>query len=232
MARILVVDDEANLRHTLGYALRQEGYEVVDAEDGQSGIDAVARARPDLVILDVMLPRVDGLEVARRIRRDSEVPIILLTARDSELDKVVGLEIGADDHLSKPFSVRELIARVRALLRRSARREPAPPAEGVYEADGLVVDTGRRRVTRDGVEVALKPREFDLLAFLAAHPGHVFTRERILEGAWRSDVSRDLRSVDTQVKGLRAKLADDPARPRWIETVRGVGYRVREPRTS
>lgn len=229
MSRVLVVDDEANLRHTLGFALRQEGYEVVTAEDGEQGLEAVARAVPDLVILDVMLPKIDGFEVARRIRRDSDIPILVLTARDTELDKVVGLEIGADDYLAKPFSMRELIARVRALLRRAARRQPtAPAAEGVLEVGGLVVDTLRHRVSLDGAALELKPKEFDLLAFFVAHPGQAFSRSKLLESVWGFDFAGDERTVDTHVKGLRAQLRDDVARPRWIETVRGVGYRFRE----
>jgi DNA-binding response OmpR family regulator len=231
MTRILIVDDEANLRHTLGYALRQEGYEVVTAEDGERGLEAVAQSRPELVILDVMLPKVDGFEVARRIRRDSDVPLLMLTARDTELDKVVGLELGADDYLAKPFSMREVIARVRALLRRAARRPTVDPkAEGILETDGLAVDIARHRVLLDGREVALKPKEFDLLAFFVAHPGQAFDRSKILEAVWRFDFSGDERTVDTHVKGLRAQLGDDVAKPRWIETVRGVGYRFREAR--
>jgi len=225
--RLLVIDDEANLRHTLGYALRQEGYEVLTADDGESGIAAFRASKPDLVILDVMLPRVDGLEVCRRLRKETDVPIIMLTARDSELDKIVGLEVGADDYLAKPFSVRELVARVRAALRRAARA-PEPPAAEALELNGLRVDVPRRRVTADGVEVPLKPKEFDLLAFLVEHPGRVFAREQILAKVWGFDYAGDSRTVDTHVKTLREKLGDRAERPRWIETVRGVGYRLRE----
>ncbi len=229
MPRILVVDDHADLRHTLGYTLRQEGYEVVTADDGEQALDAVPRSHPDLVILDVMLPKIDGFEVARRIRRDGDVPILMLTARDSELDKVVGLEIGSDDYLTKPFLMRELIARVRALLRRSGRRQAAAPAtEGVFEVGGLVVDTIRHRAHLDGREIGLKPKEFELLAFLVAHPGQAFSRSKILESVWGFDFGGDERTVDTHVKSLRAQLRDDVAKPRWIETVRGVGYRFRE----
>ena len=228
MKRLLVIDDEANLRHTLGYALRQEGYEVLTADDGESGLAAFRRVKPDLVVLDVMLPRLDGLEVCRRLRKESEVPIIMLTARDSELDKIVGLEVGADDYLAKPFSVRELVARVRAALRRAART-PVPEDESAYELEGLRVDVPRRRVTRDGTEVALKPKEFDLLAFLIARPGQVFARDQILARVWGFDYAGDSRTVDTHVKTLREKLGDHADRPRWVETVRGVGYRFREP---
>jgi DNA-binding response OmpR family regulator len=229
VARILVVDDQADLRHTLGYALRQEGYEVATADDGEQALESIDRVRPDLVILDVMLPRLDGFEVARRIRRESEVPILMLTARGTELDKVVGLEIGADDYIAKPFSMRELIARVRALLRRSARQHaPAPSEGGTFEIGGLVVDTVRHRVSLEGSEIDLKPKEFDLLAFFVSHPGQAFSRSKLLESVWGFDFAGDERTVDTHVKGLRARLRDIAARPRWIETVRGVGYRFRE----
>lgn len=227
MTRLLVIDDEANLRHTLGYALRQEGYEVLTAEDGESGIAAFRSAAPDLVILDVMLPRLDGLEVCRRLRKESDVPIIMLTARDSELDKIVGLELGADDYLAKPFSVRELVARVRAALRRAVR-VPTVPAEGMREVEGLRVDRSRRRVEKDGLEVALKPKEFDLLAFLIERPGQVFARAQILAAVWGLDYAGDTRTVDTHVKTLREKLGDSAERPRWLETIRGVGYRLRD----
>jgi len=227
MARVLVVDDEANLRHTLGFALRQEGYEVLSAEDGERGLASASRDTPDLVILDLMLPRIDGLEVARRIRRTSDVPILMLTARGTEMDKVVGLEVGADDYLAKPFSMRELVARVRALLRRPRRAAAAP--EGVLEAEGLVLDRARHRVTQDGVERALTPREFALLAFLMSSPGQVFTRDQLLDAVWGVDRAGGVRTVDTHVKAVRARLGDDPLHPRYLETVRGVGYRFREP---
>ena len=185
MARLVLVDDDANLRHTLGYALRQEGFEVFAAEDGERGLEAFRQNRPDIVLLDVMLPTLDGFEVCRRIRRESEVPILMLTARDTELDKVVGLELGADDYLAKPFSTRELVARVRALLRRT-RQTPAPVGERL-EAAGLLLDAGRHRVTLEGQEIALKPKEFDLLAFFMAHPGQVFGREQLLASVWGYD---------------------------------------------
>ncbi len=227
MSRVLVIDDAADLRHTLGYALRQEGYEVLTAEDGEQGLETFRRAGADLVILDVMLPRLDGYEVCRRLRRDSDVPVLMLTARDTELDKVVGLEIGADDYLAKPFSMRELIARVRAMLRR-ARRKPAETREGLLEAAGLALDTRRRRVVRDGQEVTLTSKEFDLLAFLMSHPGQVFPRDQILARVWGLDYAGDSRTVDTHVKGVRERLGDRAEQPRWLETVRGVGYRFRE----
>ena len=227
MTRVLLVDDEANLRHALTYALRQEGYEVVAAADGEEGIRLFRDARPDAVILDVMLPGIDGYEVCRRIRRESDVPVLMLTARDQEIDRIVALEIGADDHIGKPFSTRELVARIRALLRRAAR--PAVQSEpGVLEATGLRVDPARRRVERDGAEVALKPREFDLLVHLMANRGVVLSRDRIMGAVW-GEQGTDSRTVDTHVKRLRLALGEAAASPRWIETVRGVGYRFREP---
>jgi DNA-binding response OmpR family regulator len=226
MTRILVVDDETNLRHTVGYALRREGYEVASAEDGEKALELFRSTKPNLVVLDVMLPRMDGLAVCRAIRRESDVPVIMLTARDTELDTVVGLEVGADDYLTKPFSMVELVARIRAMLRRAAPRHGTAPER--VEHGGLTIDVGRRRVTLDGGDIELKPREFDLLAHLAGSPGRVFTREQLLASVWGLDYAGDPRTVDTHVKTLRERLGDEVERPRWIETVRGVGYRFRE----
>ncbi len=231
MTRLLIVDDDVNLRHTLGYAFRQEGFEVITADDGDQAIVSFRTSHPDLVILDVMLPGRDGFEVARALRRESDVPVIMLTARDSELDKVVGLEIGADDYLAKPFSTRELIARVRAMLRRTRRSEPAR-GDTRLEMEELVLDGGRHRVTLAEKEIELKPKEFDLLAFFMGHAGQVFGREQLLASVWGYDFAGDSRTVDTHVKTLREKLGDSAERPRWIETVRGVGYRFREPPTA
>ena len=228
MTRLLIVDDDTNLRHTLQYAFGQEGFEVVTVADGAQALAAFAQSRPDLVVLDVMLPGIDGFEVCRRLRRESDVPVIMLTARDTELDKVVGLEIGADDYLAKPFSTRELVARVRAMLRRARRVEPTSAGQRVT-IDDLVLDPSRHRVTLGNGEIELKPKEFDLLAFLMAHPGQVFGREQLLASVWGYDFAGDSRTVDTHVKTLREKLADSAEHPRWIETVRGVGYRMREP---
>jgi DNA-binding response OmpR family regulator len=227
MTRLLIVDDDVNLRHTLGYAFRQEGFEVVTADDGDQALMSFRQSRPDLVILDVMLPGRDGFEVARALRRESDVPVIMLTARDSELDKVVGLEIGADDYLSKPFSTRELIARVRAMLRRARRAEPAQ-ADAREEIEGLLLDGAKHRVSLDGREIDMKPKEFDLLAFFMGHTGQVFGREQLLASVWGYDFAGDSRTVDTHVKTLREKLGDSAEHPRWVETVRGVGYRFRE----
>jgi len=227
VSRILVIDDEPNLRHTLAYALAQEGYAVVSAGDGEEGLTLFGSAAPDLVILDIMLPKIDGFEVCRRIRKSSRVPVLMLTARDTELDKVVGLEIGADDYLVKPFSMRELIARVRAMLRRSAQ-EPDLAVPAAIEGAGLRIDIAKHRVTRDGQDVALRPKEFDLLVALARSPGQVFSREQLLNAVWGLDHAGDSRTVDTHIKNLREQLGDDADAPRWIETLRGVGYRFKE----
>jgi DNA-binding response OmpR family regulator len=227
VTRLLLVDDEANLRHTLGYALRQEGYEVLSAEDGEKALAVFRSSRPDVVILDVMLPGIDGIEVCRRIRRESDVPILMLTARDTEVDRIVGLEIGADDHLGKPFSTRELIARIRALVRRS-RRAAEPASLAVMRFGSLQVDAPRRRALRDGVEMKLTAKEFDLLVLLMSNPGIVMTRDRIIASVWGQEYGGETRTVDTHVKTLREALGETADRPRWIETVRGVGYRFRE----
>jgi DNA-binding response OmpR family regulator len=226
----LIVDDESNLRHTVGYNLRREGYDVLEAADGEAALAAAGARSLDLVVLDLMLPGIDGLEVCRRLRERGPVPILILTARGDEIDRVVGLELGADDYLAKPFSMRELLARVKAILRRAelSRSAPPPPAPTRLVLDGLTVDLGRRRAAVDEEPVTLKPREFDLLAFLARHPGQVFTRAQLLEHVWGYDYVGDSRTVDVHVRSLRTKLGDRADAPRWIETVWGVGYRFRE----
>jgi DNA-binding response OmpR family regulator len=222
------VDDEPDVANLVGMGIvyQRPEYEIVESHSGTDALERAARERFDLVILDLMLPRMDGLAVCRAIRRESDVPVIMLTARDTELDTVVGLEVGADDYLTKPFSMVELIARIRAMLRRAAPRHGAPPER--VELRGLAIDVARRRVTVEGTEVDLKPREFDLLAHLAGSPGRVFTREQLLASVWGLDYAGDPRTVDTHVKTLRERLSDEAERPRWIETVRGVGYRFRE----
>jgi DNA-binding response OmpR family regulator len=228
MATILLVDDEPTLVATLDYNLRRDGHEVIIARDGQAALDQAERARLDLVVLDLMLPKVDGFEVCRALRRGSTVPILMLTARDSEVDKVVGLEIGADDYMTKPFSMRELLARVKAMLRRNAMRpEESPPrGKGVIRLPGVEVDLAARQVRREGKPVHLKPRAFELLAFLAQNRGRVFSRDQLLEHVWGYDFSGDTRTVDVHVRWLREKIEADPSAPRVLETVRGVGYRL------
>jgi DNA-binding response OmpR family regulator len=230
MARtILVVDDETTLRETLVDALEAEGFRVVAAADGREALARFRADRPDLVLLDLMLPELSGIEVCRIIRAESGVPIVMLTARDSELDKVVGLELGADDYVTKPFSLRELSARIRALFRRSeqAVAVEAPPA--VVDLGRVQVDLGGHRLLRDGAELPIKPKAFELLAFLLRHPGQVFTRDQLLERVWGYDYAGETRTVDVHVHWLRGLLEDDPSAPRFIHTVRGVGYVLRRP---
>lgn len=221
---VLVVEDEPALVASLAYNFRKNGYHVVTAKDGVEGLQAARRARPDVVVLDLMLPRMDGMEVCRRLRADSDVPIIMLTAKGEEFDRVMGLELGADDYLAKPFSMRELMARVRALLRRSAPRATARE-DALIQAGDIAIDPRGRTVRRAGAEVALKPKEFDLLLFLARNAGKVFTREQMLERVWGYQFFGGSRTVDVHVRWLREKLEDDPAHPQHLLTVRGVGYK-------
>jgi DNA-binding response OmpR family regulator len=216
------------LLHSVAYSLRKEGYEVITAADGEEALAKARRESWDALVLDIMLPKIDGFEVCRRLRAESTIPILMLTAKDSEIDRVVGLEIGADDYLTKPFSMRELVARVRAMLRRATMTPAQSQTPDVFRLDDLEVDLQRRRVICQGREVALKPKEFDLLAFLMARPGRVFTRDDLLERVWGYNYPGITRTVDAHVRSLREKLGDDADAPRWVETVRGVGYRFRE----
>jgi two-component system OmpR family response regulator len=228
MSRILVVDDEPTLVETIRYNLKREGHEVVTATDGLLAIEAARREQPDLVILDLMLPKLDGFEVCRAIRRSQNVPILMLSAKDEEVDKVVGLELGADDYVTKPFSMRELLARVRAMLRRGQMlREEALNAQDApsYRSGDLEVDVRQHRVFLRGSEVSLKPKEFDLLAFLVRNAGQAFTRDTLLQHVWGYDYVGDTRTVDVHIRGLREKVEVDPSEPTRLETVRGVGYR-------
>ncbi len=221
---VLVVEDEPTLASTLSYNLRKNGFNVVSEADGLAGLQAARRDTPDVIVLDLMLPKMDGLEVCRRIRAESNVPILMLTAKSEEMDKVVGLEIGADDYLTKPFSMRELMARVKALLRRAAARAEDDGAAKIV-AGQLELDARGRVVLRAGQEVLLKPKEFDLLFFLAKHAGQVFTRVQVLEQVWGYDFFGGSRTVDVHIRWLREKLEDNPGRPTHILTVRGVGYK-------
>ncbi len=227
-ATILLVDDEESLQKLLTFPLEREGFRVIPAHDGEEALDRFARERVDLVVLDVMLPKLDGLEVCRRLRATSSVPILMLTARDDELDKVLGLELGADDYMTKPFSVREFRSRVRALLRRASAPRHEPGADEVIEADGLRIDSARRRVLLRGDEVTLTYVEFEILRAMAERPGRVFTRQALLERLWGDSDYRDPRTIDVHVRHLREKLEADPRRPEYIFTVRGVGYRFRD----
>lgn len=241
-AVILIVDDEKTLRDTLQYNLRREGYQVLTAADGPQGLRLAFDERPDLVILDVMLPGMNGLEVCRAIRKQLTVPILMLSAREEEIDKVLGLELGADDYLTKPFGLRELLARVHAMLRRveivqsetvsagakngMAELSVSQNAASTLVAGNITIYTASRTVTRDGETVEMKPKEFDLLAFLAAHPTQVFSREILLDRVWGYDFVGGTRTVDVHVRWLRLKLERDPANPLIIQTVYGVGYKL------
>jgi DNA-binding response OmpR family regulator len=249
-ATILVVDDEPTLRDTVAYTLRKEGYRVELAGTGHEALQSARRHPVDAVVLDIMLPGMDGLQVCRTLRSESTVPILLLSAKGEEIDRVVGLEVGADDYLTKPFAMRELLARIRAMLRRVEMMTPsstqsthAPVAaenlpavgerggsdtaiEGPVVLGDLVVDRARRRATLDGSELKLRPKEFDLLHYLAGHPGIVHTREHLLRRVWGYDFPVDTRTVDVHVRWLRQKIERDPSDPKRLQTVRGVGYRL------
>jgi DNA-binding response OmpR family regulator len=232
VARVLVVEDEAGLRSSIVYNLRRGGYQVVAAENGEQALEAWTTEPSDLVLLDLMLPKVDGLEVCRRLRQLTSVPIVMLTARVDEVDRVVGLEVGADDYVTKPFSMRELMARVKAMLRRrelleQELRQTTLGSEPLARGD-LAIEPSRRRITRGGKEIALKPKEFDLLLFLARHPGQVLSADQLIEQVWGYDSLGDVSTVRVHIRTLREKIEDDPSRPRLIETVRGVGYRLAE----
>ncbi|MDP6821905.1 MAG: response regulator transcription factor [Dehalococcoidia bacterium] len=227
--KIVVIEDDPTLREALRYNLVSEGYEVETAEDGIKGLEIARDTDPDLVVLDLMLPGISGLDVCRSLRQGgSVVPILMLTARDTELDRVVGLEVGADDYITKPFSMRELLARVASTLRRiEMDRSAGAHQEGleVLEFDGLTIDVSKRRVIVDGEQVELRHREFDLLAYLASHPGRPFTRDALLSDVWGYDYLGDSRTVDVHIRWLRMKIEKEPSHPTRLVTSRGVGYR-------
>ena len=226
-ATILLVDDEEAVQKLLTYPLEQEGFRVLHARDGEEALQRFEAEQVDLVVLDLMLPKLDGLEVCRRLRAKSAVPIIMLTARDDELDKVVGLELGADDYITKPFSIREFRSRVRALLRRVSLTATEDGRDRIL-VDGLLLDLAKRTVELDGRRVDLTYVEFELLRTLAAQPGRVFSRRMLLEALWKSADYRDPRTIDVHVRHLREKLEAEPREPEYILTVRGVGYRFRD----
>ena len=225
---VLLVDDEESIQKLLTYPLEREGFRVVQARDGEEALVRFGQQPVDLVVLDVMLPKLDGLEVCKRLRSQSAVPIIMLTARDDELDKVLGLELGADDYITKPFSIREFRSRVRALLRRASLQRDELRGDEQIEADGLVIDLAKRTVEVGDAPVALTYVEFELLSVLAAHPGRVYTRRALLESLWGDAEYRDPRTIDVHVRHLREKLEPDSRNPELILTVRGVGYRFRD----
>lgn len=224
--KVLVVDDEENIVELVELYLTRDGFTVISASDGSKALELFKSEKPDLVVLDIMLPGVDGLEVLKEVRRTSEVPVVMLTAKESEVDKIVGLELGADDYLTKPFSPRELSARVKAVLRRAKPKDDKD--EEVVKRHGLLIDKSRMRVEAEGVgEVALTAKEFDLLYILAVNPGIVFRRDRLLEKVWGYEYAGDTRTVDVYIRHLREKLQDNAEAPKYIETVRGVGYRFK-----
>jgi len=226
---ILLVDDEDSVQKLLTYPLERDGFRVVQARDGEQALRLFEDQRIDLVVLDLMLPKVDGLEVCKRLRAGSDVPIIMLTARGEELDKVLGLELGADDYITKPFSIREFRSRVRALLRRASLARASGPREGeVIEVGQLRIDPARRTVELAGEPVQLTYVEFELLRALAAEPARVFTREMLLRALWGDSAYREPRTIDVHIRHLREKLERDASEPEYILTVRGVGYRFRD----
>ncbi|BDG61821.1 response regulator transcription factor [Caldinitratiruptor microaerophilus] len=221
--RILVVEDERPIADILRFNLEREGYEVEVATGGPEALDKARRLAPDLIILDIMLPGMDGFQVCREVRSFSSVPILMLTAKEAEIDKVVGLELGADDYVTKPFSPRELLARVRAVLRRT-QPQAGGQQPAVIRGGDLTIDLQSYEVWRGDKRIELSPREFDLLRFLATHPGQVFTREALLRQVWGYDYFGDVRTVDVTVRRLREKIEPNPAQPAYIRTRRGVGY--------
>ena len=229
--KILIVDDELTIRETLAYNLENAGYEVITAGDGPTALETARTQSPDLVILDIMLPGMDGFEVCRILRKEMTTPVLMLTARDDEIDRVVGLEVGADDYLTKPFSMRELLARVKAMLRRvrlireEIDSEGNHPAKKIISFDDLVINLDRHEISLQGEPLALKPKEYELLVFLAQHRGNVLSRENILETVWGWEYIGDSRTVDVHIRWLREKVETDPASPTRIITIRGVGYR-------
>ena len=229
---ILIVEDELALRETLSYNLKKDGFTVEAVGDGRSALESARKLKPDLILLDIMLPELDGFEVARILRKEMSTPILMLTARDDEIDRVVGLEVGADDYLTKPFSMRELMARVKAQLRRSrlfreelSKAEPAQKQQEKLKFGNLVVNLTRREVTLNGDPIQLKPQEYELLLFFAEHKGQMLSREFILERVWGWDFIGDSRTVDVHVRWLRQKIEEDASEPKRIVTVRGGGYR-------
>jgi len=225
MSRILVVEDEETLAEAISFLLSKEGFEVEMAEDGPAAIAAFEKNGADLILLDLMLPGLSGTEVCRQIRAKSSVPIIMLTAKDSEIDKVVGLEIGADDYVTKPYSSRELIARIRAVLRRGETGDAAN-ADGVLSVGPIRLDSDRHVISVNGEQVALPLKEFELLEFLMRNSGRVLTRMQLIDRVWGSDYVGDTKTLDVHIKRLRAKIEKDPANPELIQTVRGMGYKL------
>ena len=227
MSKILITEDDRNLQATIKYNLVQEGYEVSVAADGAEALEIARREKPDLIILDIMLPKIDGFEVCRILRKEMNVPIIMLTARSGETDKIAGLDTGADDYMTKPFSTRELLARVRAMLRRekiagAGDWEDKP----IITLGKITIDLNRHRITLNGTPLELTAKEYDLLSFLTQNKGYVFSREQLLEKVWGYDFAGDTRTVDVHIRWLRQKIEIDPSNPKYLITVRGTGYKM------
>jgi two-component system OmpR family response regulator len=227
MSKILVVEDDPNLLETIKYNLLKEGYEVVVTADGAEALNAARQQKPDLIILDIMLPKIDGYEVCRILRKEMNIPIIMLTARTDETDRIIGLDIGADDFMTKPFSIRELLARIRALLRRAKITEPGSTEDlRILKLDDISIDLNRHLVVVREQPLELTAKEYDLLVFLVKNKSYVFSREQLLEKVWGYDFAGDTRTIDVHVRWLRQKIEIDPANPRHLLTMRGTGYKI------
>lgn len=226
MTKILIVEDESSFSEALAFLLGKEGFEVSVADNGRSAIEEFNKNGADLILLDLMIPEISGIEVCRTIRTTSQVPIIMLTAKDSEIDKVVGLELGADDYVTKPYSSRELIARIKAVLRRGSSDETSESEHGVHAVAGIKLDTGKHLVTIEGQNVSLPLKEFELLEFLMRNAGRVLTRSQLIDRVWGGDYYGDTKTLDVHIKRLRSKIEKDPANPVLIQTIRGLGYKL------
>ena len=226
MTKILIVEDELSFSEALAFLLGKEGFEVTVAEDGQQAVDKFNKEGADLILLDLMIPIISGIEVCRTIRTTSQVPIIMLTAKDAEIDKVVGLELGADDYVTKPYSSRELIARIKAVLRRGSNDDSLDGENGVHLVAGIKLDIGKHQVTINGEKVSLPLKEFELLEFLMRNAGRVLTRSQLIDRVWGGDYYGDTKTLDVHIKRLRSKIEADPANPVLIQTIRGLGYKL------
>ena len=226
MTKILIVEDEVSFSEALAFLLGKEGFEVSVAEDGQQAVDKFSKEGADLILLDLMIPVISGIEVCRIIRATSQVPIIMLTAKDAEIDKVVGLELGADDYVTKPYSSRELIARIKAVMRRRIVDDALEGESGIHQVAGIKLDVGKHQVTVNGQIVALPLKEFELLEFLMRNAGRVLTRSQLIDRVWGGDYYGDTKTLDVHIKRLRAKIEADPANPVLIQTIRGLGYKL------
>lgn len=225
MIKILIVEDESSFSEALSFLLKKEGFEVNVAEDGRTALEIFQNFNPDLILLDLMIPEISGVDVCKTIRQTSQVPIIMITAKDTEIDKVVGLEIGADDYVTKPYSSRELLARIKAVLRRKSSDEPSENL-GLLEYSNIKMDIDKHLVFVNGISISLPLKEFELLEFLLRNSGRVLTRTQLIDRVWGSDYFGDTKTLDVHIKRLRAKLEDDPGNPKLIHTIRGLGYKL------